>query len=90
MSPGMHNRINLDNYKWEPYLVLKFLGVCRQIIEAIGQIQGPGIDRLKILRENSFYFRKRLNEMGFIVYGNDFSPVVPMMLYMPSKVGAFR
>uniref|UniRef100_A0A3Q2NTU3 Aminotransferase class I/classII domain-containing protein n=2 Tax=Fundulus heteroclitus TaxID=8078 RepID=A0A3Q2NTU3_FUNHE len=27
--------------------------------------------------------------MGFIIYGNDDSPVVPMMLYMPAKIGAF-
>lgn len=25
--------------------------------------------------------------MGFIIYGNDDSPVVPMMLYMPAKIG---
>uniref|UniRef100_A0A674A0F8 Aminotransferase class I/classII domain-containing protein n=1 Tax=Salmo trutta TaxID=8032 RepID=A0A674A0F8_SALTR len=27
--------------------------------------------------------------MGFIIYDNNDSPVVPMMLYMPSKIGAF-
>ncbi|MEQ2252695.1 Serine palmitoyltransferase 2 [Ilyodon furcidens] len=27
--------------------------------------------------------------MGFIIYGNNESPVVPMMLYMPAKIGAF-
>lgn len=27
--------------------------------------------------------------MGFIIYGNEDSPVVPMMLYMPAKIGAF-
>lgn len=27
--------------------------------------------------------------MGFIIYGNNDSPVVPMMLYMPAKIGAF-
>lgn len=25
--------------------------------------------------------------MGFIIYGNDDSPVVPLMLYMPAKIG---
>lgn len=25
--------------------------------------------------------------MGFILYGNDDSPVVPLMLYMPAKIG---
>uniref|UniRef100_A0A0E9XF50 Aminotransferase class I/classII large domain-containing protein n=1 Tax=Anguilla anguilla TaxID=7936 RepID=A0A0E9XF50_ANGAN len=27
--------------------------------------------------------------MGFIIYGNNDSPVVPMMLYMPAKLNAF-
>nr|XP_046197855.1 serine palmitoyltransferase 3-like [Oncorhynchus gorbuscha] len=27
--------------------------------------------------------------MGFIIYGNDDSPVVPILLYMPGKVVAF-
>ena len=27
--------------------------------------------------------------MGFIVYGNDFSPVVPMLIYALSKLGLF-
>ncbi|KAB0389923.1 hypothetical protein E2I00_018447, partial [Balaenoptera physalus] len=27
--------------------------------------------------------------MGFIIYGNEDSPVVPLMLYMPAKIGAF-
>ncbi len=27
--------------------------------------------------------------MGLIVYGSDDSPVIPAMLYMPAKVGAF-
>jgi len=29
----------------------------------------------------------RLKKAGFIVYGNDDSPVVPTALYMPSKIG---
>jgi serine palmitoyltransferase len=26
--------------------------------------------------------------MGFVVYGHDDSPVVPLMLFMPAKIGA--
>lgn len=47
----------------------------------------PGRDRVRQLAENTVYFRKRLREMGFIIYGNEGSPVVPMMLYMPAKIG---
>lgn len=47
----------------------------------------PGRERVRQLAENTVYFRKRLREMGFIIYGNNDSPVVPMMLYMPAKIG---
>lgn len=46
-----------------------------------------GADRLRQLSENTTYFRRKLHEMGFIIYGNDDSPVVPLMLYMPAKIG---
>lgn len=47
----------------------------------------PGAERLRQLSENTTYFRRRLREMGFITYGNEDSPVVPLMLYMPAKIG---
>lgn len=47
----------------------------------------PGLDRLRQLSENTTYFRRRLQELGFIIYGNEASPVVPLMLYMPAKIG---
>jgi hypothetical protein len=25
-------------------------------------------------------------EMGFIIYGSDDSPVIPLLIYMPSKI----
>lgn len=57
---------------------------------ALNASSGPsvlGADRLRQLSENTTYFRRRLREMGFIIYGNDDSPVVPLMLYMPAKIG---
>lgn len=45
-----------------------------------------GIRRIRQLAENTRYFRARLKEMGFIIYGNDDSPVIPVLLYMPGKV----
>ena len=47
---------------------------------------GEGIRRIRQLAENSRYFRQKLKQLGFIVYGNDDSPVVPVALYMPSKI----
>ncbi|XP_043999687.1 serine palmitoyltransferase 2-like isoform X1 [Gambusia affinis] len=68
--------------------------VVEQIITSMKCIMGEdgttmGSDRIRQLAENTAYFRRRLREMGFIIYGNDDSPVVPMMLYMPAKIGAF-
>ncbi|XP_015218668.1 serine palmitoyltransferase 3 isoform X2 [Lepisosteus oculatus] len=68
--------------------------VAKQIIRAMKCIMGldgttVGIQRVQQLAENTRYFRKKLHEMGFIIYGNEHSPVVPLLLYMPGKVGAF-
>ncbi|XP_023652034.1 serine palmitoyltransferase 3 isoform X2 [Paramormyrops kingsleyae] len=68
--------------------------VARQIIRAMKCIMGQdgttvGIERLRQLGENTRYFRRRLQEMGFIIYGSRDSPVVPLLVYMPGKVGAF-
>ncbi|KAJ8411794.1 hypothetical protein AAFF_G00154320 [Aldrovandia affinis] len=68
--------------------------VVEQIITSMKCIMGEdgttvGRDRIRQLAENTTYFRRELHEMGFIIYGNNDSPVVPMMLYMPAKIGAF-
>jgi serine palmitoyltransferase len=47
---------------------------------------GEGQRRINKLAENTRYFRDKLIKMGFIVFGNHSSPVVPVMLYMPSKI----
>ncbi|AWP14229.1 putative serine palmitoyltransferase 3 isoform 2 [Scophthalmus maximus] len=59
--------------------------VTEQIIRAMKCIMGKDGST----EENTRYFRARLKEMGFIIYGNDDSPVVPILLYMPGKVVAF-
>lgn len=43
-----------------------------------------GERRLNQLARNTHYFRRRVKHMGFIVYGNDDSPVVPVLLYLPA------
>uniref|UniRef100_A0A8C4IWU1 serine C-palmitoyltransferase n=1 Tax=Dicentrarchus labrax TaxID=13489 RepID=A0A8C4IWU1_DICLA len=67
--------------------------VTEQIIRAMKCIMGKDGstegERVRQLAENTRYFRARLKEMGFIIYGNDDSPVVPILLYMPGKVVAF-
>ncbi|KAI7799669.1 serine palmitoyltransferase 2b [Triplophysa rosa] len=68
--------------------------ITQQIITSMMCIMGEdgttlGQERLRQLSANTTYFRRTLHEMGFIIYGNKDSPVVPLMLYMPAKIGAF-
>ncbi|XP_076834414.1 serine palmitoyltransferase 2 isoform X2 [Brachyhypopomus gauderio] len=68
--------------------------VAEQIITSMKCIMGEdgttiGRDRIRQLAENTSYFRQGLQDLGFIIYGNKDSPVIPMMLYLPAKIGAF-
>ncbi|XP_065183456.1 serine palmitoyltransferase 2-like [Sycon ciliatum] len=68
--------------------------VIQQVLSSMRIIMGEdgtneGQKRLNSLAENTLYFRKRLKEMGFIIYGNENSPVVPLLLYIPTVIGAF-
>lgn len=45
-----------------------------------------GRRRIRQLADNAYYFSKRLREMGFIVYGDHGSPVVPLLLFNPAKI----
>eukprot|EP00456_Euglypha_rotunda_P009466 TRINITY_DN1212_c0_g1_i9.p1 TRINITY_DN1212_c0_g1~~TRINITY_DN1212_c0_g1_i9.p1 ORF type:complete len:165 (+),score=20.62 TRINITY_DN1212_c0_g1_i9:200-694(+) len=48
-----------------------------------------GKTKLAQLRENTNYFRSQLKKMGCHVLGEEDSPVVPMLIYEPSKLAAF-
>ncbi|CAB03390.2 Serine palmitoyltransferase 3 [Caenorhabditis elegans] len=52
---------------------------------------GTDIGRQKAIQllENSRYFRKELRKRGFLVYGNNDSPVVPLMTFYITKVVEF-
>ncbi|CAF2151067.1 unnamed protein product [Rotaria magnacalcarata] len=67
--------------------------IVQQIISALNIIMGrdgtnDGQKRIQQLACNVRYFRRQLVDMGFIVYGNDNSPVVPVMIFMPAKIAA--
>ncbi len=64
--------------------------VCQQIVSTLSVIMGleggvEGRERVTRLRENAIYFRERVARMGFIVYGDKGSPIVPVMFYLPTK-----
>ncbi|KAM5446744.1 serine palmitoyltransferase component [Microsporum audouinii] len=52
-------------------------------------VPGQGEERLQRLAFNSRYLRLGLKRLGFIVYGNDDSPVIPLLLFNPAKMPAF-
>lgn len=67
--------------------------VVGQIMSSINVIldetQSEGKNRLQRLAFNSRYLRLGLKRLGFIVYGHDDSPIVPVLLYNPGKMLAF-
>ncbi|CAG59508.1 uncharacterized protein GVI51_G04873 [Nakaseomyces glabratus] len=68
--------------------------VLAQIVSSLRTIKGDicpgeGRERLERIAFNSRYLRLALLRLGFIVYGIPDSPVIPMLLYCPSKMPAF-
>lgn len=67
--------------------------IAQQIFTSMSIIMGEdgtdaGEKRIRQLARNTKYFRRRLHQMGVIIYGNEDSPVVPMLVYLFSKIGA--
>lgn len=52
-------------------------------------VPGQGEERLQRIAFNSRYLRLGLKRLGYIVYGHDDSPIIPIMLYNPAKIPAF-
>lgn len=60
--------------------------VVQQITSSMNIIRGrdgtnEGRFKIHHLSRDSLYFRRRLKQTGFIVYGNDDSPVAPALFY---------
>ncbi|KAI8370979.1 pyridoxal phosphate-dependent transferase [Blakeslea trispora] len=65
--------------------------VIQQVSSSMGVIRGEdgtddGVRRIQDLAENSRYFSNSLRKMGFIVYGDEGSPVIPLLLFNPAKI----
>ncbi|KAI9481331.1 MAG: pyridoxal phosphate-dependent transferase [Benjaminiella poitrasii] len=65
--------------------------VIQQIISSMRIISGEddtndGSNRIQTLADNSRYFSNALRRMGFIVYGDEGSPVIPLLLFNPAKI----
>ncbi|KAI9275500.1 pyridoxal phosphate-dependent transferase [Phascolomyces articulosus] len=62
--------------------------VIQQVLTSMTIIceQEEGKWRIQQLLDNSCYFASRLRNMGFIVYGDKGSPVIPLLLFNPAKI----
>jgi serine palmitoyltransferase len=68
--------------------------ICQQVITAFKVIMGQdgtdiGAKKLQALRDNSNFFRQGLKKIGVEVLGSEDSPIIPVMLYVPSKIACF-
>ena len=68
--------------------------ICQQILTAFRVIRGDdgtgtGAAKIRRLKDNAKYFRARLMEMGCEIIGDADSPIIPLMLYNPTKIAAF-
>ena len=48
-----------------------------------------GLDKVRVLKRNSNWFRARLHDMGVETLGDWDSPVIPIMIYVPGKIASF-
>lgn len=65
--------------------------VCSQVLQALHLLRDSEIGKRKILQlqENSQFFRNELKKLGCCVLGDNESPIIPIMLYHPTKIAAF-
>jgi len=69
-----------------PPVTAQIITVLRILMGELGD--GEGRRRIECLARNTRYFRSRLRQMGVITFGNEDSPVVPILVYLFSKIGA--
>ncbi|CRK22317.1 hypothetical protein BN1708_013386 [Verticillium longisporum] len=70
-----------------PSVLMQILSSLRMITGEL--CLGQGDERLQRIAFNSRYLRLGLKRLGFIVYGHDDSPIIPIALYHPGKMSAF-
>jgi len=65
--------------------------VCAQVRRSLYILRETelGKKKIRMLKENSLFFRQELKKMGCTVLGDEDSPIIPLMLYHPAKIAAF-
>lgn len=67
-----------------PPLTAQIISVLRILMGKDGTNEGQ--KRIETLARNTRYFRRRLEQIGVIIHGNEDSPVVPILVYLYSKI----
>jgi serine palmitoyltransferase len=80
----VYNHGSVHAESMPPLVAQQVYTAMRIILGEIGD--GEGQRRIRAIAENSRYFRQGLKQQGFIVYGHDDSPVIPLLLFTPAKV----
>ena len=83
----LHNAGSVYEESMSPVVLQQIWTSLRCIMGDEGGTEGE--ERLQRLAFNSRYLRLGLKRLGFIVYGHDDSPIVPLLLYNPAKMPAF-
>jgi serine palmitoyltransferase len=83
----LHNAGSVYEESMSPVVLQQIWTSLRCIMGDEGGTEGE--ERLQRLAFNSRYLRLGLKRLGFIVYGHDDSPIVPLLLYNPGKMPAF-
>lgn len=65
--------------------------IAQQVLSSMKIVMGldgtdEGQRRTIQLARNTRYFRRRLAQIGVIIYGHEDSPVIPMLVYFYSKL----
>ncbi|KAI9298822.1 PLP-dependent transferase [Neoconidiobolus thromboides FSU 785] len=84
-------RITNHNSIYAEPMQIPVLQQVNSSMRVIMGLQGGDLGQRKLeqLAFNSRYFFSELKAMGFTVTGNGDSPVIPLMLFHPSKIAAF-
>ena len=77
------NNIAFDSFK--AIIVQTAENLCINLLMTV-PLANPGQRRIQSLARNTRYFRRKLNQLGFIILGNDDSPVVPLYLSFCPKI----
>src|SRR5271156_4111818 len=83
----LHNAGSVYEESMSPLVLQQIWTSLRCIMGYEGGAEGA--ERLQRLAFNSRYLRLGLKRLGFIVYGHDDSPIIPLLLYNPAKMPAF-